>query len=214
MEYSGHIVGCDGARVDPKNIQAMQDWPCLQTLKILRGSLGLSRYYQKFMKNSRKFAVPLKNILKKNDFAYNEATEQDFSDLKQGICMTLVLVVSDYTKPFLSECDAFGTGLGVALIQEGRPLAFISKQLCDRNMGNTTYEKEMMAILHATNTWSPYLLGRCFSIKMDHHSLKYFLEQRLSSSEEHKWVTMMLGYDYEIIYKKGKQNVVVDVLSR
>ena len=49
---------------------------------------------------------------------------------------------------------------------------------------------------------------------MDHDSLKYFLEQRLSSEEQQKWVTKMLGYDFEIIYKKGKQNVVVDALSR
>ena len=53
-----------------------------------------------------------------------------------------------------------------------------------------------------------------FKVKMDHDSLIYFLEQRLSSEEQHKWVTNMLGYDFEIIYKKGKQNVVADALSR
>ena len=48
--------------------------------------------------------------------------------------------------------------------------------------------------------------GRHFKVKTDHDSLKYFLEQRLSSEEQQKWVTKMLGYDFEIIYKKGKQN--------
>ena len=57
-------------------------------------------------------------------------------------------------------------------------------------------------------------MGRHFKVKMDHDSLKYFLEQRLSSEEKQKWVTKMLGYEFEIIYKKGKQNVVVDALSR
>jgi hypothetical protein len=71
-----------------------------------------------------------------------------------------------------------------------------------------------MAILHAVETWCPYLIGRHFQIKTDHHSLKYLLEQRLSSLKQHKWVTKMLGYDYEIIYKKGKENVVADALSR
>ena len=56
--------------------------------------------------------------------------------------------------------------------------------------------------------------GKTLQGKMDHDSLKYFLEQRLSSEEQQKWVTMMLGYDFEIIYKKGKQNVVADALSR
>ena len=57
-------------------------------------------------------------------------------------------------------------------------------------------------------------MGRHFKVKADHDSLKYFLEQRLSSKEQQKWVTKMLGYDFEIIYKKGKQNVVADALSR
>ena len=60
----------------------------------------------------------------------------------------------------------------------------------------------------------PYQMGRYFKVKTDHDSLKYFLEQRLSSEEQQKWVTKMLGYDFEIIYKKGKQNVVADALSR
>jgi hypothetical protein len=66
----------------------------------------------------------------------------------------------------------------------------------------------------SVDLWHPYLLGQCFQIKTDHQSLKYFLEQRLSSPEQQKWVTKLFGYDYEIIYKKGKDNVVVDALSR
>jgi hypothetical protein len=72
----------------------------------------------------------------------------------------------------------------------------------------------MMAILHALKKWHPYLIGRHFKVKTDHDSLKYFLEQRLSSEEQQKWVTKILGYDFEIVYKKGKQNVVADALSR
>ena len=57
-------------------------------------------------------------------------------------------------------------------------------------------------------------MGRHFKVKMDHDSLKYFLEQRLSSEEQQKWVTKMLGYDFEIMQKKGKLNFVADALSR
>ena len=72
----------------------------------------------------------------------------------------------------------------------------------------------MLAILHAIELWHPYLLGKRFQIKTDHQSLKYFLEQCISSQEQQKWVTKLFGYDYEIIYKTGKDNVVADALSQ
>jgi hypothetical protein len=81
-------------------------------------------------------------------------------------------------------------------------------------MVKSIYENKMLAILHAIYLWRPYLLGQRFQIKTDHQSLKYFLEQCISSQEQQKWVTKLFGYDYEIIYKKGKDNVVVDALSR
>ena len=57
-------------------------------------------------------------------------------------------------------------------------------------------------------------MGRHFKVKTNHDSIKYYLEQRISSKEKQKWVTKMLGYDFEIIYKKRNQNVVADALSR
>ena len=72
----------------------------------------------------------------------------------------------------------------------------------------------MLAIVHAAKRWRPYLISRRFQIKTDHRSLKYFLEQKISSPKQQKWVTNLLGFDYKIIYKKGKENVVADALSR
>ena len=72
----------------------------------------------------------------------------------------------------------------------------------------------MLEILHALKKWRPYLMGRHFKVKTNHDSLKHILEQILSSAKQQKWVTKMLGYDFEIIYKNGKLNVVADALSR
>ena len=57
-------------------------------------------------------------------------------------------------------------------------------------------------------------MGRHFKVKTDHDSIKHFLEQRISSKEQQKWVKKTLGYDFKIIYKKWKLNVVADALSR
>jgi len=125
-----------------------------------------------------------------------------------------VLATLDFTKTFIVECDASRNGIGVVLMQEGRPISFESNPIKGKYLHKTICEKEMLAILHALKQYRPYLMGRHFKVKTNHDSLKYFLEQRLSSEEQQKWVTKMMGYDCEIIYKKGKQNVVVNALSR
>lgn len=83
--------------------------------------------------------------------------EQAFISLNNSMCSTPILTVLDFTKPFVLECDVSGTNLGEVLTQEGRPLTFTSKQLCDRNLGKSTYEKEIMVIFHAVDTWQPPL---------------------------------------------------------
>jgi hypothetical protein len=214
VEYLGHLVGKDGVRVDPKKIEAMQDWPHPKTLKILCGFLGLTGYYHKFVKNYGNIATPLTALLKKNSFTWTPATAQAFQTLKMTMCTTLVLALPDFTKTFVLECDASGKGIDTILMQEGQPLAFTNKQLSERNLGKPIYEKEMLVIMHVVDLWHPYLLGKHFQIKTDHQSLKYFMEQCISSPEKQKWVTKLFVYDYEIIYRKGKDNVVADALSR
>ena len=115
--------------------------------------MGLTGYYCKFVSNYGHIAKPLTQLLKKNSFFWNDDAQQAFTALKNAMCSTPVLAPPDFTKSFVIECDASGTGIGVVLMQEGRPLAFTSQQLSGRNLGQSTYKKEMMAILHAIDTW-------------------------------------------------------------
>jgi hypothetical protein len=212
--YLGHIVSHEGVKVDPNKIKAMMDWTIPKTLKNLRGFLGLTGYYRKFVRNYGRIAAPLTTLTKKDAFSWTPEATKAFEQLKEVMCTTLVLTTPDFTKTFIVECDALGNGIDVVLMQEGRPLAFESQPLKGKDLHKPIYEKEMMAILHALKKWRPYLIGRHFKVKKDHDSLKYFLEQRLSSEEQQKWVTKILGYDFEIVYKKWKQNVVAYALSR
>jgi hypothetical protein len=81
----GHLVGKDGVRVDPKKIEAMQDWPHLKTLKSLRGFLGLIGYYRKFVQNYGKITSPLTALLKNNYFSWTPAAAQAFQTLKMAM---------------------------------------------------------------------------------------------------------------------------------
>ena len=72
----------------------------------------------------------------------------------------------------------------------------------------------MLAIVQSIRTWRLYLLGRKFYIQTDQRSLKYLIEQRIVTPEQQKWVSKLLGYDYEITYKPGRENSAADALSR
>jgi hypothetical protein len=151
VEYLGHIFGKASVWVDPKKIEAMQDWTRPKTIKSLRGFLGLTNYYRKFVRNYGKIANPLIALLKNNSFTWNLAVDPDFQALKETMCTTLVLALPDLTKTFVLECDALGRGIGAVLMQEGRPLAFTSKRFSEHHLGQSIYEKEMLAILHAVD---------------------------------------------------------------
>jgi hypothetical protein len=153
VEYLGHIVSRDGVKVDPKKIQAMQEWSFPMNLKCLRGFLGLTGYYRKFVNHYGKIAKPLTDLLKKNAFHWTHVVEQAFTELKQSMCTTPVLAALDLNKNFVVESDASNMGIGAVLTQDGRPLAFTSQVLSGCNLGRSTYEKEMMAIIHAMHSW-------------------------------------------------------------
>lgn len=76
------------------------------------------------------------------------------------------------------------------------------------------YEKELLALVIVLEKWRPYLLGSHFTITTDHHNLKFLLEQRITNSSQPKWSVELMGYDYDINYKKGKENILADELSR
>jgi hypothetical protein len=108
VEYLGHLVGKDGARVDPKKIESMQYWHHPKTLKILHGFLGLTGYCCNFVKNYGKIAAPLTALLRQNSFTWTLAAAQAFQTLKMAMCTTPVLALPDFKKTFVLECDASG----------------------------------------------------------------------------------------------------------
>ena len=126
--------------------------------------MGLKSYYRRFIKNYAHVTAPLTNILKRNSFIWDDEARKCFETLKQIMSSTPVLATPDFSKPFVIECDALGFGIGAMLMQEGHLIAFESRKLNKREFLQSTYNKEMLAIMHALTKWRQYLLGSKFLI--------------------------------------------------
>ncbi|RDX67318.1 hypothetical protein CR513_53822, partial [Mucuna pruriens] len=119
-----------------------------------------------------------------------------FEQLKGAMTSLPVLAVPNFYKIFVLETDALGKGLGAILMQEGRPIAYMSQTLSDR----------------AEN--KHYLLGRHFVVHIDQKSLKHLVDQRILGEEQQKWISKLLEYAFEIKYKPGVENKAAVTLSR
>ncbi|KAF7802180.1 putative mitochondrial protein [Senna tora] len=214
IKYLGHIILVAGVQADPAKIESMVKWPIPKELNSLRGFLGLTGYYRRFVKKYSKIAAPLTDLLNKDGFKWSDHSQEAFEELKKAITTVPILAMPDFTKPFELETDASDTGIGAVLMQSKRLITYYSHVLSNRARQHSVYERELMAIVFEVKKWRHYLLGHRFVIKTDKKALKFLLEQRITDPDQQKWVSKLMGYKFEIQYKPGSENRAADALSK
>ena len=214
IEYLGHFISGKGVETDPRKVESVAKWPVPKSVKELKSFLGLAGYYRKFIRNYSGISRDLNDLLKKGIFKWNDKAQVAFETLKSALIAAPVLALPDFDKIFVLETDASNEGIGAVLMQDGHPLAFLSRSLGPRWQKLSVYEKELLAIVTAVQKWEQYLSGAHFIIKSDQKSLKWLLQQRISTPFQQFWLSKLMGFDYEIQYKGGVDNKVADALSR
>lgn len=217
--YLGHTITKDGLKPNDDKITAVLNYPIPRTTTEIKSFLGLIGYYRRFIKDFAKITKPLTACLKKrNKIIVDKNYIDAFDKCKELLTNTPLLQYPDFDKTVILTTDASNVALGAVLsqgqISNDKPIAYASRTLSDTEARYSTIERECLAIIWAVKHFRPYLYGRKFIIYTDHKPLSWLEAQQDSSSKLTRWRLRLLDYDYDIVYKKGKQNTNADALSR
>ena len=155
-----------------------------------------------------------RSLLRRDAFSWDEEAATAFAALQRALTTGPVLQMPDFDEPFVVDCDASGIGFGAVLHQGEGPLAFFSRPFAARHHKLAAYERELIGLVQAVRHWRAYLWGRTFRVRTDHYSLKFLLDQRLSTVPQHQWISKLFGFDFTVEYRPGRLNTVADALSR
>jgi hypothetical protein len=115
VAYLGHIISANGIAMDGDKVEAVASWPEPRSARGVRGFLGLAEYYRKFIRDFGSIAASLTRLLRKEAFAWTPKAEEAFTALKRALSTGPVLQMPDFSRQFIVDCDASGTGFGVVL---------------------------------------------------------------------------------------------------
>lgn len=220
--YLGHKIGNGEVKPDQEKISAVTSYPEPKTKKQVRGFLGLTGYYRKFIQNYAEKAAPLTDLTKKklpDKVTWTKECERAFKTLKTALCQTPILRSPDFDKNFILQTDASDIGIGAVMSQldeEGQdyPLAYYSRKLLPREQKYSTVEKECLAIKLAVEHFKIYLLGKPFTIHTDHRSLKWLNSFKDKNGRLTRWSLSLQPYVFDVMHKAGIKNGNADALSR
>ena len=238
VSFLGHVLSAKGISPNPEKVDKVRDWPVPKTSKEVHSFISLASYYRRFIPNFAKWSKPLKALIvppahqakvrrgemKKSElteFVWSKECQEGFDALKHALTTAPVLAYPDYTQPFILETDASLEGLGAVLSQKGkdrevRVIAYASRSLrqSERSMHDYSSAKiELMALKWSVcEKFKDYLLGFKFTIFTGNNPLVYVKTSKLGAAQI-CWLSELALYDFDIVYRTGRSNLIADALS-
>jgi hypothetical protein len=215
IHYLGHVLSKEGVAVDPDKIRSIMEWATPKDVSDIRSFMGLEGYYRRFIKGFSKIGCLITALQKKGKkFLWTQQCEERFQTLKHLLTHAPVLKIADPEADFLVCIDACKEGIRGVLMQKGSVICYESRKLNEHEVNYVTRDLDLAAIVHALKMWRHYLLGRKFVFMTDHFGLRYLFDQPKLNARQARWMALLSGFDFEIKHIKGKENRVVDALSR
>ena len=223
VKFLGRIVSKEGIATDPEKTEAVQNWPVPETIKQVRGFVGLAGFYRQYVKDFSGIAVPLKDMLRGNKpkFYWNEKCQVAFEKLKKMLVTPPVLGFPTDSGHYILDTDASGESISAVLsqIQNDKEvvIAYSSNSMNKSQRNYCATHRELLAIVVNAKKFSSYLWGTDFTVRTDHASLKWLMNFRDANGMLARWISILseFGITAETIeHRAGNKHTNADALSR
>ena len=216
-KFFGHRLTPDGIKVDPKKIEAIIQMDLPQNVASLQSFNGMVNYLKKFSPVLSKLSEPLRKLCKSGvDWAWESEQQKAFEAIKEVITTLPVLAYFDKIKKHKIQCNASKKGLGAVLLQESKPVMYVSRALTETEQRYSNIKRELLAIVFALERLNHYTFGRTITVQSDHQPLQSIWKKAiaLASARLQRLLLRLAHYDLNIEFLRGKENVITDALSR
>ena len=216
-KFFGHRLTPDGIKVDPKKIEAIIQMDPPQNVANLQSFNGMINYLKKFSPVLSELSEPLRRLCKSGvKWAWESEQQSAFEAIKQVIMTLPVLAYFDNSKKHTIQCDASKKGLGAVLLQESKPVMYVSRALTETEQRYSNIKRELVAIVFALERLNHHTFGRTITVQSDHKPLQSIWKKSIVSASPRlqRLLLRPAHYDINIKFLRGKENVIADALSK
>ncbi|BHF63754.1 hypothetical protein SprV_0200674900 [Sparganum proliferum] len=223
VKFLGHVFSAAGIETDDEKVTQIREWPTPADVTEVRSFLGLASYYRRFIKDYARIAgSPHKLTQKDVKFKWTADCTTSFQTLKDKLCSTPILVFPDISNDagkFILDTDASDTAIGAVLSQQQsdgteRVIQYLSRSLTKAERRYCVTPKEMLALTHFVEECRPYLQYRPFIVRTDHSALTWLRNFKNAEGQVARWQEKLAEYDFECVFRPGRQHGNADALSR
>ena len=207
----------NGVHPDPQKCDNIQKKEAPTNVKELQQFMGIIQYMSPFIPKLSSHTDPLRKLLHKEAaWQWTESHEKAFQAIKDLVHQEMTLSYYDSKKATILEVDSSMTGIGAALIQDGKPIAFASKSMTDTESRYANIERELLAVVFALERFHTYIYGKPVLVQSDHKPLENIQYKNLSKAPPRlqRMLLRIQPYNCTIQYKAGKEMIFADYLSR
>ena len=216
INFFACLYDANGVHPDPENVNTVHALPAPTNVTELQEFLSMVTYLSPLICGLSTLTASLQKLLKKDDdFTWNASYEATFHWVKQAIISDTTLGYFDLLLPVTIQVNVSQVGLGAALLQDNKSIAFASKALTDAECRYVKIEREMMAVVFGVERFHIYIYGQSFMIELDHKLLESISRKNLADMPAQLQCIMLhlQGYDLTIHCCPVKEMVIPDMLS-